>query len=65
MLEVLDEELELTGGTLERDEDELDGTLELEDELTGPVGAEHSFTPPAVRPPNVASVQAKLPDSTL
>ena len=30
-----------------------------------PEGTEHSFTPPAVRPPKVASLQTKLPTRTL
>lgn len=63
----LDEELD--------DELELDELLELEelllleelelDELELVEAIEHSFTPPAMRPPKVASAQAKLPLSVL
>jgi len=45
--------------------------LELELELLEldpppvPVGTEHSFTPPAIEPPNVAAVQVKVPFKVL
>jgi hypothetical protein len=53
--------LELELDELELDELELE--LEVELELDVPVGAEHSFTPPAtlLPAPNVASEHTKLP----
>jgi hypothetical protein len=76
-LEELEEELE--DELLEElEEDELDELLLdellelLEEELeleelddAPPPGPEHSFTPPAMRPPNVASEHTKLPTSVL
>jgi hypothetical protein len=43
------------------DEDEAGVLLAELAELALPEGTEHSFTPPAMRPPNVASLQLKLP----
>jgi hypothetical protein len=60
--------------TEERELDDEAGVLELERELAtleavelllAAAGREHSFTPPPVRPPKVASLQAKLPLKTL
>lgn len=64
--DVLDEE-ELEELDVELDEEELEEE-ELDDELEllAPLAArEHSFTPPETLPPKVASLQTKLPDSTL
>lgn len=73
--ELLDEELEEDE---ELDDEELDDELlellldeleelELLDELLEPglLGTEHSLTPPATRPPKVASLQTKLPTRDL
>ncbi|GAB2901153.1 hypothetical protein GCM10027046_32720 [Uliginosibacterium flavum] len=77
-LDELDEPLELD--ELEELEEELedDELLELEDELEEELDEllleleelpsiliEHSFTPPAIRPPKVASLHTKLPLSVL
>jgi hypothetical protein len=61
-LELIDDEIEME---LER-ELELIEDRELDDELTellepGVTGREHSLTPPAMRPPKVASEQVKVP----
>jgi hypothetical protein len=59
------EELLLETGLLEELLDTaLDELLAAEDE-DAPDGAEHSLTPPDTLPPNVASLQTKLPLSTL
>ncbi|MEN3110026.1 hypothetical protein ACFONG_12185 [Uliginosibacterium paludis] len=42
---------------------ELEDTALLELALLLAVGIEHSFTPPVMRPPKVALLQTKLPDS--
>ncbi|GAB2903073.1 hypothetical protein GCM10027046_35440 [Uliginosibacterium flavum] len=62
----LEEELdeELLDDELLLDEEELEELDELEEVLL-PVPFEHSFTPPAVRPPKVASLHTKLPLSVL
>ena len=79
LLELLDEDEELLDDELlddELDEDELleEELLELlellededDDELPDPPeGTEHSLTPPAMRPPKVASLHTKLPTSVL
>jgi hypothetical protein len=81
LLELITEELddELDGIDEDEDEDEDGGALDDEldgreeelldgvDELLEPpkAGAEHSLTPPATLPPKVASLQTKLPLSTL
>ena len=66
--ELEDELLELDD-ELDELEEELDELDELEDELDEEPppfdGTEHSFTPPAVRPPKVASLQTKLPTRVL
>ena len=71
------DELDEAGTLEEDDEDEDEGFDELEDdgatlledldeELDDvPPGTEHSLTPPATLPPNVASAQRKLPVSVL
>lgn len=56
----LDDELEED----ELDEEELDEDDEDDDEPP-PLGTEHSLTPPAMRPPKVASLQVKLPTMVL
>ena len=66
LLELDDEELEL----LELLEpapllEELEELELLELPVLPPEGTEHSFTPPAIRPPKVASLHTKLPTSTL
>lgn len=69
--ELLDEELEeldedeLDEEELEDDEEELELDEELLDEPLPAAGTEHSLTPPATRPPNVASLHTKLPLSSL
>ena len=61
--ELLEELLELDDELDELVDDELEED-ELEEELV-PEGMEHSFTPPVTRPPKVASVQGKVPLSSL
>ena len=66
---------ELLGGLMDELEDELAGALlELDDLLALDdceeldellPGTEHSSVPPVTRPPKVASLQTKLPVSTL
>ena len=68
--ELLDEELELLDEELDEEDEELDDEELLDDdeeleEEPEPEGAEHSFTPPATRPPKVASLHTKLPVRTL
>ncbi|MEC5387613.1 hypothetical protein VVD49_17910 [Uliginosibacterium sp. H3] len=70
LTELLDEVFELLDDfelLLEEDFELLDedGPV-LDDELLAvAVGTEHSLTPPATLPPKVASLQTKLPVSTL
>lgn len=74
LLDELDEELdELLDELLlelddELDEDELDEEEldeEEDEDEPPPLGTEHSLTPPAMRPPKVASLQVKLPTMVL
>lgn len=66
LLELDDEELELLEPEpLLEELEELELLELLELLVLPPAGIEHSFTPPATRPPNVASLQTKLPTSTL
>lgn len=67
-LELIDEILELRELELIEDETELD--RELEERVTELVelwvlGREHSLTPPAIRPPKVASEQTNVPLNVL
>lgn len=64
-LELLDEELLEEDELLELDDELLDELDEEELEPPELPGAEHSFTPPPIRPPKVASLQVNEPDSTL
>jgi hypothetical protein len=58
-------ELMLVEERLELLLDDLLVLVELEDVGTVVRGTEHSFTPPEIRLPKVASEQVKLPDKTL
>ena len=61
IFELLTEMVALDAGLLE---DDCAGTEELL-ALDVSRATEHSFTPPAIRAPNVASEHTKLPDNTL
>lgn len=66
LLDELDDELdELLEEELLDELDELDEDEPLPIEHWLPVGAEHSLTPPATRPPKVASLQVKVPERCL
>jgi hypothetical protein len=63
--EGLTDEEALLGAIDDATEEEATDDLLLAEEELVPDGTEHSFTPPPTRPPNVASLHAKLPLSTL
>ena len=62
----VEDELLLAGGFELLELDEELGLIELDEELLEEAeDVEHSLLPPATRPPKVASLHTKLPDSTL